>query len=420
MLSPNHTFAWLVAGALALGATVAHAQGNPDDNRVFPPQDLRDMQPFAPADVELYDGAPDAHRGFFFNYDGLAWTVKTPNTSPIGFASPTGRLVFFQNDATFDVQFTEADTSRLRNEYQYGNRFEYGYMSRDHGIMGSTFELTRMHEGFEVSDVDMVINDPVIPGAPFNERRLQGLVNHVTGAPTFASQPNAGNPLPYLPASQSLRDIPVTFVWMQVENTINIWGTELLYVRRFHPFHHCGQLEMYLGARYLSFNEEFYVRGYGGALDTSYWDTEAMNNIVGPEIGGRWWCTKGRWTLEADGRFTAGYNRQNMRQQGELGEFLRPPGAVGSGLPYALGPTGFTDHVFDDQFAPIIEARTNLKYTITRNFAVRVGWDMTWIKGVVRPANIVNYTMPSFGIDPSRNNEIVWMTGVNVGIEINR
>lgn len=416
MLSPNRRFAWLVAGVVALAATAASAQNYPDDVRVFQPQDLRDMQPFAPAEVQPYDGVPDPHRGFFFTYDGLVWTIKAPDASPIGIVTPTGRLVFFGNDATYDFQFSEADTSPLRSEYTYGNRFEYGYMGRNHGIIGTTFALKGLNEAFTVSDVDMVINDPVYGKS--NERRLQGLVTHVTNAPDFPDQPN---PIPpYLLDAQRLRNIPITFVWMEVNNTTDVWGTELLYARRFQPFHHGGYLEMYLGARYLSFNEDFVVRGYGGALDFSYWDTETQNSIVGPEIGARWWCTKGRWTLEADGRFTAGYNRQNMRQQGELGEFLRPPGGVGTGLPYSLGPNGFTNRVFDDQFAPIIEARANLKYQITRNVGVRVGWDMTWIQGIVRPANIINYTMPNFEIDPRRNNEHVWLTGINVGVEFNR
>ena len=60
---------------------------------------------------------------------------------------------------------------------------------------------------------------------------------------------------------------------------------------------------------------------------------------MGPEIGGRMWWTKGRWTVETDNRFTAGFNRQNFRMQGQLGEFLNPPGGIGA--PWALGPGGW-------------------------------------------------------------------------------
>lgn len=421
MLSPNRMFTWLVAGALALAAASAHAQNYPNDGQCFPPQDLKDMQPFAPADTDNYDGAPDPHRGFFFSYDGLVWAIKSPPVSSIGVAPPASRVVFFGNDATYDFQTSQADTSPLRTVNKYGNRFEFGYMGRDHGIMGSYFGLARLSQQYTVSDVDMVFNDPVY--GLFNERRLQGLVTHNTGMPlnAFPDQPNP----PYLAGTTTvLRNLPVTFTSLEVQNHTDISNTELLYVRRFRPWNHCccGRMEMYLGARYLDFEDNFLVNGFGGILDRSYWNTEAFNRIVGPELGGRMWWTKGRWTVETDGRFTAGFNRQNLRQQGELGEALNPRSTnnPGNGLPYSLGPVGFDHHVYADEFAPIIEGRLNLKYEITRNIAFRVGGTFIWIDGIARAANINDYSMPSMGIDTSHNHENVWLAGANFGIELNR
>jgi hypothetical protein len=179
-----------------------------------------------------------------------------------------------------------------------------------------------------------------------------------------------------------------------------------------------------MGARYLDFEDTFIVRGYGGILDTSCWNTEAFNRIIGPELGGRMWWTKGRWTLETDARFTAGYNRQNLRIQGELGENLKPSTTSGTlsvtGLPYALNATGFTDHTYADEFTPIIEGRLNLKYQLTRNINLKVGGTMIWVDGVARACNSITYTMPSFLVNTNNNDQSVWMAGVNVGIEVNR
>jgi hypothetical protein len=421
MLSPNRTLAWLVAAALALTATRVGAQSYPNEGQSFPPQDLQDMQPFAPVDVNSYDAAVEPHQGFFFTYDGLVWAIKSPPTASIGLAPPNNRLVFYGTDAAYDYQYSEGDTSPLSTQYRYGNRFEYGYMGRDHGIYGCYFGLAQLNQEYGLSDVDMVIKDPVY-GA-YGESRLQGLVTHNANMPTnlFPDQPN---PAYLTNTTYVLRNLPLTFTWMDVQNKVETWGTELMYVRRFRQcsrWFGCGRFEMMLGARYLDFEDTFTVKGYGGILDSSYWNTEAFNRIIGPEIGGRMWWTRGRWTLETDARFTAGFNHQNFRTQGRLGENLRPTGTLAvTGLPYSLGPTGFTDSETANEFAPIIEGRLNLKYQLTRNVSLKVGGTMIWIDGVARACNSLYYTMPAFEIDTINNQESVWMAGVNVGIEVNR
>jgi len=418
MLSPNRTLAWLLVAALALTATRVGAQSYPNEDQLFPPQDLKDMQPFAPADVDNYDGAAEPHQGFFFTYDGLVWAIKSPPRALIGTAEE--RLVFYGTDAAYDYQYSEADTSPLRTQYKYGNRFEYGYMGRDHGIYGCYFGLQQLNQEYSMSDVDMTINDD--PYGIWGESRLQGLVTHINGMTNSFGQPEPG----YLVNNTNLvlRNLPLTYTWMDVQNKVSTWGTELLYVRRFRQCNRwfgCGRFELMMGARYLDFEDNFIVRGYGGILDTSYWNTEAFNRIIGPELGGRMWWTRGRWTLETDARFTAGFNRQNFRIQGELGENLKPNGALTvTGLPFAMNATGFADHAYADEFAPIVEGRLNLKYQLTRNVNLKVGGTMIWMDGVARACNSITYTLPSFLVDTSNNNQSVWMAGVNVGIEVNR
>jgi hypothetical protein len=295
-------------------------------------------------------------------------------------------------------------------------------MGRDHGIYGCYFGLQRLNQEYSVSDVDMVIDDPVY--GLYNERRLQGLVTHNANMSLIAF-PDQPNP-PYLAGGSSvLRNIPVTFTWMDVQNKTDVWNTELLYVRRFRPCNRLcgsGRFELMMGARYFDLKDTFVVNAYGGSLADSRWNNEVINRIVGPELGGRMWWTRGRWTFETDARFTAGFNRQNFHQQGELGENIPATNlrTVGSGLPYSLSPTGWQDHAYCDEFSPIVEGRLNLKYQLTRNINLRVGGTFIWIDNVARAANSIEYTMPSFEVNTGNNRENMWLAGVNVGIEVNR
>ncbi len=118
-----------------------------------------------------------------------------------------------------------------------------------------------------------------------------------------------------------LRDLPVTFDDLIAESRVETWGIEWMYTYRLHSNPRGGLFEIYVGARYLEFQDMLSITGQndvndeddddeeplvfagpGSSLADSDWFTDAENNIVGPQVGLRWFRTSDRWTLDASGR----------------------------------------------------------------------------------------------------------------------
>lgn len=53
-------------------------------------------------------------------------------------------------------------------------------------------------------------------------------------------------------------------------------------------------------------------------LSDAYWLTTAQNNLVGPQVGARWFRESNRLQLSAEGRFMAAYDLQNINQIAHL------------------------------------------------------------------------------------------------------
>ncbi len=57
-------------------------------------QELQGFQLFAPADVSTFGGDQQPNEGYFFQFDGLFWSISAPRTAPIGAPGLT-RLVYY-------------------------------------------------------------------------------------------------------------------------------------------------------------------------------------------------------------------------------------------------------------------------------------------------------------------------------------
>jgi hypothetical protein len=57
-------------------------------------------------------------------------------------------------------------------------------------------------------------------------------------------------------------------------------------------------------------------QGAGSPLQTGAWETESLNNMVGPEFSLLLETTRGRWTFSSELKFVAGFNWQNLRYRG--------------------------------------------------------------------------------------------------------
>lgn len=149
----------------------------------------------------------------------------------------------------------------------------------------------------------------------------------------------------------------------------NFSSVELNKVFRLEPLHHNGIIEPFIGVRYVQFND------FGPAPFT----TPVKNQIVAGQLGVRAWKNIGRWKISTDLRSFNGV----CFQWYETEDF--------------------------DEFAPGGEARAEMQYSLTRDIALRVGWEMIYIgQGIGRANNLID------------NSEDLLQTGVTFGVTINR
>lgn len=457
-MSLKRTNSMLAAGVLAL-LLGASALG----------QGLREMDLFAPAEINPYGGGPKPKQGYFFVFDGLNWYIRQPDRTPIGF--PGSRLVFF-DPFTSAVQTNDMDTGPLAAEDTEGTRIEFGRVRGRHGWLLSTFHLNDQAQQFSNVDVDMVFQD--VPDA-FGFPHLEGEVGLMEGYLDDAA----------LYTFITVVDLPITFDEVSVDNRAETWGVELMYLCRLCQTHRDGFVELFAGVRYLEFDETFTVeaRGIerlnadgdpvdgisnfrfdfdtgpdadptatdwspvapGVVLADSHWLTEAENHIIGPQLGGRWFTKRGRWTLSAEGRFFAGWNLQNIRNHGVLGSHLDdpqpwnweveetevgdPPVTITTGggmplyVPFHRNPYKFDHTEFIDEWSPAGELRVELLFQLTRAVSLKAGWTGLWVGGIARASAMPDYTISDqsvMGINRGNNDQTLFINGLNVGVTVNR
>jgi hypothetical protein len=148
-------------------------------------------------------------------------------------------------------------------------------------------------------------------------------------------------------------------------------SVELNKVFRLEPLHHNGIVEPFLGVRYVDFVD------YG--LPPWPSTERFINNIVLGQVGVRAWKNFGLWKLSGEIRGFAGVNYQWT----QVSDFTE--GTAGG------------------------EVRTEAQYSLTRDIALRVGWELLYIgDGVGRNTNIID------------NNEDLVQSGVTFGFTVNR
>ena len=418
-------------------------------------QGLQDMQLFAPAEYSSYGGGVRAKEGFFFAFDYLRWSTSAPDGVPIGFPSAGRQGWYGPNTGDSVVQTNSLDTGIFSQQWENGERFEIGDRWDHHGWMLGTLRLkTNSSNDIIANGVSMVWDDP--PQGQLSRRLLQGYYLWPVGIPFPSDVPIQDRIFLFgvdvddvLPAV--IRDLPVVFDDFKVENKNETWGVELMYSYRSHPQNHGGFFEFYAGARYLEFNDMFSVDARnripgepedvveagdrvpywtpGASLADSYWWTSADNHIVGPQVALRWFVTSERWTFDTSGRFVAGFNNQNLYQQGTLASRWTPGEIYTSdldadpeelqGRPLLMSKTSFTHGAHASEWSPIIELRVNLQYQLTRGISVRGGWTGMWIDGIARGSALNTYRVPNMGLDLSDNRQDVFLHGFNGGVQWN-
>ena len=189
------------------------------------------------------------------------------------------------------------------------------------------------------------------------------------------------------------------------------------------------------------------IRGAGTVLADSRWNFEAQNHLVGPQAGIRYIrkCS-GRWSLIADTKFFAGFNTQNIKSNGTLGE--RPAGtyienmgriAVGTSaeedifsgpgnLPWVpigtlQNPGTFRHSQTRTAFSPGIDFGLKAKWQFTDAIAFSAGYQGMYLDKTARASLINSYEIDMnnniFGINDNVN-QSTWMHGVSLEVSLNR
>ncbi len=244
--------------------------------------------------------------------------------------------------------------------------------------------------------------------------------------------------------------LPLVFSQLTARHTSDIYSVELnraWRLRRLGQFG--GGIEGFAGARYMNFNDRFTAEGLGGILADSNWDMSVNNRIVGGQIGMRWTQKTGRVSFIGEGRLFAGANLQTARLNGVIGDQLttiNPGTTFTNGTSTANGPattypnnvgpsninssrlnqpaammrTGFSSSRNYSSFSPMGELRAKMQYQIFESVSVNAGWTGTFVDGIMRSTNMIDYQLPAMQIFNERKVQGVFINGITLGLEINR
>jgi len=407
---------------------------------------IEDLEIFAPADISTYGAGIPPNTGYWFSWDYLRYTVSPPGRTTIGNPSLaaqyfTGTTQFYGatnassiiSGSTAFRQLGPMDTGWIGDGPSNGYRWEGGWMDRDHGFMFSAWKLYANDQRQLADNVGVPFAAPLEP--PLGISLLQGFVdpsgtghdadlngNGIFGRygvnPTGSTvSSTAGSP-----DFGDLATLPVNFDHIEVQDHRATWGAEADYVWRLRPAFHPVTWEVLGGVRYMRWDESFLVIGSGGLLDSSYWNTRTINNLVGGQIGLRFAHKRNRLMFSTEGRFAAMLNLQNNQQQGLLASNTQagaPPTI--DGLSLNMVPTGWNTAIQKTEFSPLGELRFNLQYQVFNKASVNIGWTGLIVDGIARPSNMIDYTLPSMGLLVHGNNrQTVFMQGLTAGFIFNR
>lgn len=373
------------------------------------------FDPFAPADISDFGTGPKAKIGFFFNYERLYWSISKPARATIGDANLDGTEFAEgfnpQTGGTLDVkEYNSLNTSIFTAKGSWGNRWETGYMDvNDRGWLISVIDHVAQTQNFQYPNATVLFNDP-------NGVLTQYVVNPFV---PFTIPPSPGQ---FIPLAVVPR-FPDTVIY----NRVVLNGVEISRMFRIPRLHNGAYIDLLYGVRWFQMDDTFEVDGYGGVIADTIVRTRIQNNMVGPQIGFRYFQQKGRWINSAEFRFAATCNFENFSQQSQFASgaslinsaeqaALTGQGTAGGTLfPNAGNASGYAN-----KFAPLGEIRLQTVYQVTRAVGLKIGYTFIGVNGINRASNEVNWTAPIFGILNPQGRDNLFVNGLSFGVEVNR
>lgn len=408
---------------------------------------------FAPPDLSDYGSGPPTNQGYFFNVDFLQWNFEAPTAHPIGSNLTVGTEVSAVvsqspvllpdggNPLGGTLNGATINTFAYQEEHdlQSGRRLEGGWVEDEHGLVVSFFKVRDERQSSDGPGLSLSINQPPIQG------------NGVLIYDSLAIQPDTTGSLGarqgaivVFPDSTFGASNPfaIGFENVTAHNIVKLSNIEVMGIHRYQRARkpYAGQFEWLYGVRYLNWDEEFNVGAlFIGTLDpptataltlndilrelnrsNNHWNTHGDNQLIGPQIGFRYFKPHERWSWACEGRFMPALNIQTITQN-----VFWSPGLLNSidmsdlDVIDNAAPTNARNGDRSQAFSPVGELRLEGAYSLTRRIRLRAGWTGLYVPNLARPSNMVVYNFPQMGIDPRENKEDAFVHGLHLGLEVN-
>ncbi len=413
---------------------------------------IGDFQFFAPADVSSFDRKPYANEGFFVTFDYVTQWLDAPDIQVIGDTTSTPGLVF-EAGGFERREFNSMDTGFYERNQHTGQIITVGYHEGHNGWMFRSFDLNDRRQVAASGDVNIILGDNLgavvggifvgffdIDGDGFDDDLDGDGIFGRDGIDLFPDRPPVADPPGSFPGFEDGDGVPETLLggFIDFDDTGKIalvfesvdarlrthtWSAELNHIFRLDRLHRGGWLEIYMGVRYTKFDETFFVAATNpdSTLSARFVssfvvNTEALNDIVGPQIGLHWWKTCGHGTLSIDGRAMYGLNFQRVRQ---TSSFSPQTTSSFNPLVNVIG-TSNTRSSHQLEAVPQLELGAHYAFQLTRSIRIRGGWRGQVIDGLARPSSMVAFAIPRAGIITKNNRQLVVSHGPYFGFELNR
>jgi hypothetical protein len=218
----------------------------------------------------------------------------------------------------------------------------------------------------------------------------------------------------------------------QVRSTFDSDGLELNVMPR-GPAMIGEEMHWVLGVRYWSLEESLLVHAASAAngLQVSEFDAfTTRNRFYGPQVGGTWHWDRGRFAIDLTTTMALGGMTQETSIDGGSTAVL----ASGARIDRPGGLLALPSNMGDDsrtKLAWVRDTSLNVRYRITDNVQLRLGYEFFWVSSVLRPGQQidlgVNPTLLPFNPGPVSgpirplyrpDGETFWMHGINVGVAV--
>jgi hypothetical protein len=159
------------------------------------------------------------------------------------------------------------------------------------------------------------------------------------------------------------------------------------------------------GIRAIQRQDGAYISMLGSVLHDVYVNTDAENNVLGPQVGMIFARRVGNFSARLQATILAGFNFGDVTQRGTMGTGL-VPGALNQPL-YARS-NSFRHEARHDEFSPSGELRAEARYRLRKNATLSLAWSGIAIGNALLAEERIIYSLPDFGLaDPGEQSILV-------------